>query len=511
MKFLSIENGIICQGSEPIILRGMGLGGWLLPEGYMWKFYTKCDRPRRIEALIEKLCGPEYAKAFWKRYYGSYITEKDIAWIAGQGLNSVRIALNARHLFFIDSRGNIQFEPDTLWYVDQCVRWCKKYEIYLFLDMHGAPGGQTGQNIDDSEKDIPELFTDEKNQDALVEMWRLLARRYESEPTVGGYDLLNEPLPEWNSQYNHLLLPLYRRLIKAIREIDTRHVIILEGVHWATDFSVFDGFTKEEAADNIVLQFHKYWSNPDEESITQFIKVGKRLNVPLWMGEGGENNCQWYTYAFPMYERLGIGWCFWSYKKMEIPNSPVTFAQPMQWNKIINYLDGKEQPDVTVAQEIFDDFLSCVEHGEYHIEVINALLRRPPVEIPAAAYDEECIISERREGAHFRASSRATLCFFDGHTGEVDWSKVGGEPQPMEQCILLCLQKGDSVGYRIEAETAEKIVVNVVSKDAGTLRIRDVAAETNKEYVIDMPEDKTIWITCEDNEVRIDHLMISIN
>ena len=38
-----------------------------------------------------------------------------------------------------------------------------------FLDMHGAPGGQTGQNIDDSEADIPELFTDERNQDILGE------------------------------------------------------------------------------------------------------------------------------------------------------------------------------------------------------------------------------------------------------------------------------------------------------------------------------------------------------
>ena len=67
-------------------------------------------------------------------------------------------------------------------------------------------------------------------------------------------------------------------------------------MQWATDFSVFEDFTSEEAADNIMLEFHKYWSNPDKESLLQYIDVGKRLNTPIWMGEGGENNLQWYTY-----------------------------------------------------------------------------------------------------------------------------------------------------------------------------------------------------------------------
>ena len=109
MDFLHTDHGVLNRGTDPIILRGMGLGGWLLPEGYMWKFYTKCDRPRRMEALIEKLCGSQYAASFWERYYSSFITEKDIAWIASQGLNSVRLAMNARHLFHVDAAGSVSF------------------------------------------------------------------------------------------------------------------------------------------------------------------------------------------------------------------------------------------------------------------------------------------------------------------------------------------------------------------------------------------------------------------
>ena len=358
MEFLHTNNGVLYCGKNPIILRGMGLGGWLLPEGYMWKFYTKCDRPRRMEKLLRELCGERYAEAFWERYYDRYITERDIAWIAGQGLNSVRLAMNARHLFDIGEQDTVRFHTAYLRHVDDCLAWCKKYGIYLFLDMHGAPGGQTGQNIDDSESDIPELFTDRRNQDILVEMWRLLAIRYGNEPAIGGYDLLNEPIPNWNRRYNPQLLPLYRRLTRAIRDVDARHMIILEGAHWATDFSVFDDYTPEEAADNIVLEFHKYWSDPDEESLAPFVETAKRLNVPLWMGEGGENNLQWYTYAFPMYERLGIGWCFWAYKKMEVPNSPATFEKPEGWDQITAYLDGGERPAPEAAQAIFDRFLN---------------------------------------------------------------------------------------------------------------------------------------------------------
>lgn len=496
MKFLNTKNGVLYQGDDPIILRGMGLGGWLLPEGYMWKFYTKCDRPRRMEVLIEKLCGSQYAASFWDRYYSSFITEKDIAWIASQGLNSVRLALNSRHLFDTSPDGTVSFNTTTMQYVDNCIEWCRKYDLYIFLDMHGAPGGQTGQNIDDSENDIPELFTDERNQDALVKMWQLLAMKYCDDATVGGYDLINEPLPKWNSQYHYLLLPLYRRLIDAIREIDKNHVIVLEGAHWATDFSVFDDFTAEEAADNIVLQFHKYWSDPDEESIAQFVEVGKRLNAPLWMGEGGENNLQWYTYVFPMYERLGIGWCFWSYKKMETPNSPVTFAQPEKWCNILSYLDGGPIPDRENAKAVFDDFLACVSQGDYHAEVVDALLRRPPIEIPAAAFDVENITSEKCEGAAFRIASKATLLFADGHTGEADWRRYGGEPQPDDQKILLRLRTGDRVGYCVNLDTAEQYEISVQHHGDGT---------PSAEY-----RNGLIWLMCKSGIIDVESLRVTV-
>lgn len=495
MDFLHTQKSLIYKGENPILLRGMGLGGWLLPEGYMWKFYTKCDRPRKMEALIEDLCGKDYATSFWNHYYDSYITEKDIVWIAEHGMNSVRLPINSRTLFETNAEGKPSFRPNILYYIDSCIEWCRKREIYVVLDMHGAPGGQTGQNIDDSENDMPELFIDESNQHLLMEMWKLLAERYKDNPTVGGYDLLNEPLPKFFKEYSPMLLPLYRKLISEIRQIDERHIIILEGLNWSTDFSVFDDLTKQEAANNIVLQFHKYWSSPDEESLITFLNAAKRLDVPLWMGEGGENNLAWYTTVFPMYENLKIGWCFWSYKKMETPNSPVTFAQPEGWESIMKYLDGGEKPNQEAAVKAFDGFIDSIRNSTYHSEVISALFRKAPVLIPAEAFDAEHILSKREPGVSLRMATPASLLFADGHMGEGNWNRYGGEPQPKSEQIILKLSKGDCVGYRIQDVADYKVEIRIHWHGNGELSTQ-----------FDKTRQELLWVCCISGTVNIESI-----
>ncbi len=478
------RNGVYCDG-KPYLLRGMGLGNWLLTEGYMWKFYTKCDRPRRIEKLVEELCGEEYAKEFWKEFYERYITKEDIRWIKEQGLNSVRLPINARHLFYMDTSMDVFFNKPILTKLDQCISWCKEYGIYLFIDMHAAPGGQTGTNIDDSKNDSPDLFVDPIYEEILIKCWNLLALRYKDNPAVGGYDLINEPLPDRNKQYNKKVVPIYRKLIQTVRAVDKKHMIILEGVHWASDFSIFSKMRKEELADNIMLEFHKYWNNPDVESIENFMSIASSKGVPLWMGEGGENNSDWYTTAFPMYERNNIGWCFWSYKKMDTSNSPVSYDEPADWKKILDYLDDKGSLDKKSACEIFDAYLSSIAKPHYKEEIIRALLRKAPLVVPATAYDACDIKSERTEGATFRISDPVTICFVDGHKGVPDWKRYGGEEQPIKESLEITLKMGDSLGYRMEG--------------------RDAVAEYTGDgkLTIEKREDGLTWVTCVGQEIRL--------
>src|SRR5215212_10307775 len=72
---------------RPLLLRGINLGNWLLPEGYMFKFKT-ASSPRLISTVVNQLVGETEARRFWKAYRDSYVTADDIRFIRKSGFNS---------------------------------------------------------------------------------------------------------------------------------------------------------------------------------------------------------------------------------------------------------------------------------------------------------------------------------------------------------------------------------------------------------------------------------------
>ncbi len=378
---------IVNEKGEKVFLRGVGLGNWLLPEGYMWKFGPEGDRPRKIEKVIRDLIGEEKSAAFWKSFRENYITEADIKKIAELGFNSVRPALNSR--LFLTEGDNPVFLEEGFQLIDSLVKWCTKYHIYVIIDMHGAPGGQTGANIDDSPADEPELFIKMENQDRLVDLWLKIATRYKDNPTVAAYDLLNEPLPINTGsaeKYKHLLVPLYQRLIAEIRKVDDRHMITLEGFDWSNDWSLFD----KPMTDNVFYQFHYYcWSRPDKlNDISYFLRKRDLLNTPVWVGETGEkgNTIYWATAQY--FEANNIGYSFWPWKKMDTQNTPYSIKKPPYWDVIAEYTRGGPKPDPKLAQETLDQFLENIklDQCEFFEDVTNAIFTRIPGKIQAENY-----------------------------------------------------------------------------------------------------------------------------
>ncbi len=263
------------------------------------------------------LIGDEKAGRFWKAYRHHYITENDIKRIAELGFNSVRPALNSR-LLLTEEKNPVYIE-EGFQLIDSLIRWCKKYKVYVILDMHGAPGGQTGANIDDSPDNKPELFMDKKYQDRLVNLWIKIARRYKHEPAVAAYDLLNEPLPIESgaaAHYKHLLVPLYKRITAEIRKIDQNHMITLEGFDWSNDWSLFD----RPFDNNVFYQFHYYcWARPDQlYDIDKYIKKRAELGTPAWVGETGEKGNAIYWGTSQYLEAHTIGFSFWPWKTQNI-------------------------------------------------------------------------------------------------------------------------------------------------------------------------------------------------
>lgn len=380
---------MVDETGQKVLLQGVGLGNWLLPEGYMWKFGERGDRPRKIEKIVSDLIGLEKADKFWLEFRKNYIAEADIQRIAELGYNSVRPALNARR--FLTEDDNPVFVEEGFQLLDNLVQWCKKYSVYVIIDMHGAPGGQTGQNIDDSPADEPGLFMDEKYQERLIRLWVKIVERYKDEPTVAAYDLLNEPLPKRTGadKYNNLLEPLYKKITEAIRKIDSKHMITLEGADWANDWSVFgQPFDK-----NVFYQFHFYcWDRPDHlNSVEKFIVQREKLNTPMWVGETGEKGNPIYWGTMQYFETNNIGWSFWPWKKMDTANTPYSINKPEGWDAIAQYSRDGTKPDAALAQKAFDQLLENIklQNCVYFPDVVNAMFRRIPGRVEAENYGHQ--------------------------------------------------------------------------------------------------------------------------
>lgn len=392
-QFLKTQGqDIVNEKGEKVYLKGVGLGNWMLPEGYMWRFGKDGDRPRRIEKLVSDMIGEAEAADFWKSYRANYITEADIQRIAELGYNSVRPALNSR-LFVTEGEKN-EFIDEGFLLLDQLIGWCKKYNLYVIIDMHGAPGGQTGQNIDDSPNDISELFTVAKNQDLLEELWVRIAKRYKNEPTVAAYDLLNEPLPENTGaadKYKSQLVPLYNRLIKAIRKVDQKHMFTIEGYNWANNWSLFD----EPLDDNTFYQFHYYcWDRPDNlKSIDNFLKKQDELNVPVWVGETGEKGNTIYFGTAQYFEKNNIGWSFWPWKKMDTNNTPYSINPPAGWEQVRTFSEGGAKPSKELSTRIFQELNENIKlkNCVYYPDVVNAMMQRIPLKLEAENYGHDGI------------------------------------------------------------------------------------------------------------------------
>jgi endoglucanase len=457
-------NQVVDGYGEPVLLRGMGLGNWLLPEGYMWGFEPPAPQSaREIEALVSQLVGPERAALFWREFRDRFICEDDIARIALEGMNHVRLPINSR--LVVDDDGAL--EPAGVALVDRLIEWCRAHGLWVVLDLHGAPGGQTGTNIDDSPHGTPELFSSSRYLELTVSLWRQLALRYRDEAVIAGYDLLNEPLPdEFDDLYRAELVELYRELTVAIREVDPNHMIIYEGTHWATNW---DMFTEVWDA-NSTLSFHKYWSPPDRPSIQRFIDIGNKLDVPVYMGEGGENNLDWIQTAFQLYEHCNISWCFWPWKKVETLTSPCSVNAPAGWQEVVAYARTKVgKPGDEEAWRVLTGLTQAMALAEcsYHPEVVGAMLRRAPLRAPSTGFGfrgpgVSYQTTEARPLVEFRSDDSVTIQDATGaRPSRLDFHHPSGAPSPPEEELLVCLGAGDWVAYDITLAVAGHLDVAV--------------------------------------------------
>lgn len=134
--------------------------------------------------------------------------------------------------------------------LDQVLAACRRYGLKAVIDMHSPPGGRYPNH------DLA-IFNEPLYQDHWVAVWEKIARRYQGNPAVWGYDLINEPVqnvpsPAGVADY----LGAQVRAAKAVRVIDPQVPVFIE----ATDWDSATGYQELEPVDvpRLIYQVHVY-------------------------------------------------------------------------------------------------------------------------------------------------------------------------------------------------------------------------------------------------------------
>ncbi len=341
---------ILDSSGQAVVPKGMGLGGWLLPEGYMLHIPILeegiTDGPTGIRNQMIELIGEANTEDFFALYTEKYVQEKDLAAIKEWGFDHVRLPFHYQLFYDLDQE---TWNEDGFELLDTFLDWCRKHNLSVILDMHAVPGSQNERGISDSDGEARLWTEPDKYWPPTIKIWREISRRYADDPIIIGYDLINEPTVP--NEMTSDLAELYTQIINEVQPISPNHLFFLEGNRRATSF---DDDLREisKNRDNIVYTFHHYWKGPDQETIQYLLNLRDEDEIPLYLGETGENSNAWIYAVTKLAEQHEIGINWWTHKKIETTTSPLSAPFAPGYEEVLSYWRGDgAKPSVDDAFE----------------------------------------------------------------------------------------------------------------------------------------------------------------
>lgn len=247
MSFATLDRRRIVHEGHPIRLRGFNIGNWLNLENFM---IGLPGTDSMIRAAMREIAGADKCGAFFDAFTDSFFSEADVAHIAALGFNLLRVPFNYR--LFESDLTPYRYDERGFEWLDRLLGWAKRHGLFVLLDFHAAVGGQSEDWHADNPHVEPLLWDYREFQDRTTALWKAIATRYARDEALLGYDLLNEP----NTGDVDALNAFYHRTIDAIREVDTVHIIVLEGTRWSDDiFSLRQDLFEDPLA---MPSFHHY-------------------------------------------------------------------------------------------------------------------------------------------------------------------------------------------------------------------------------------------------------------
>jgi endoglucanase len=326
--------GVVAADGTGILLRGVGIGGWLNMENFITGYPSTESSHRQA---MRKVLGARRYELFFDSFLTHFFGERDAAFIASLGMNCVRIPVNYRH--WEDDARPGELDPRGFAHLDRAIDACAAAGLYTVIDLHAAPGYQNHHWHSDNPFHKPLFWEHPHFQDRAVALWEAIAARYAGRPEVAGYNVLNEPADETNTA----LVAFYRRAVAAIRAIDPRHMVFLDGNRYSREFPGFGA-----PFENAVYAIHQYpfpgaadgGPYPGEtagvyvdraaveaefRSLTEYMR---ERDLPVWVGEFGPvygagprrdaERRRLLSDQIEIYEAAGAGWSVWTYKDIGV-------------------------------------------------------------------------------------------------------------------------------------------------------------------------------------------------
>jgi aryl-phospho-beta-D-glucosidase BglC (GH1 family) len=321
---------IVDDSSRTVALRGTCLGGCMNMENFIAGFPANEEAMR--QALAQVL-GPEKAGLLLEQFVEDFFTAEDAAFLESLGLNLLRLPLNYHH--FEDDMQPFTIEEDSFRDLDRVVRLCADHHIYTIIDLHALPGYQNQDWHCDNPTHKAFFWQHKHFQDRAVHLWEAIADRYKNHPWVAGYDLMNEP----GDPTEKVIVPFYERLIRAIRDVDSNHILFLEGNRYCNDFHMFGdpwpntaysvhAYVEPGGIDGGpypgVSKGKRYDRRVLEEEFEAKCAFMLERGVPVWVGEFGPvytgdptvdaMRFRLLEDQLQIFADYGASWAIWTYK-----------------------------------------------------------------------------------------------------------------------------------------------------------------------------------------------------
>jgi hypothetical protein len=306
---------IVNARGETVYLRGVNAGGWLVHEE--WMCPSAAPDFMTLRDTLDARFGPEKRDELLALYQDTYWQEMDFDRCAAMGATVIRLPFLYMNL--TDDDGN--FQQDAFARLDWFIENCARRGMYVILDLHGAYGSQNGEHHSGQINDGRQLFFNADNRAKTLRLWRAVAARYRGNPTVAGYDILNEPMGpgKEKARTGNIHWAFFDEIYRAIREEDPEHIVIVEACWIATHLPS----PKRYGWINVVYQYHYYAWGLDGCTDAQIALNGAALLAPKVISHGvptlmGEFNCfgdeaAWHK-TLEYSNRLGFHWTTWTYK-----------------------------------------------------------------------------------------------------------------------------------------------------------------------------------------------------